>query len=164
MAVVRVMQMSFHQVVDVIAVRNSLVSTVWPVYMASLMRLTVVLRGAAVRIAPGRADLMIINMILMGVVQVPVVKVVGVPVVPHGCVPAIGTVNVCVPLVLGASTRHKFLLFPAWTRRRFRSTVFRRFAPQNVKANPLALQMSPFANPGRFHCEDGHATGIEARG
>jgi hypothetical protein len=109
-AIVRVMQMAAHQVVCVIAMRNSFVTAVGAVNVAFLVSAAIVFWGALVRIGAARTDLVIINVIAMDIVHVAVMKVIGVPVVAHRGMSALWTVRVGMPFVFSASSRHSSLL------------------------------------------------------
>jgi hypothetical protein len=109
-AVVRVVQVAAHQVICVIAVRNSLVTAVRAVNMALLVSAAIVLRSALVRIGAARTDLVIINVIAMNIVHMAIMKVIGVAVVAHRGMSALWTVRVGMPFVLGAGSRHNSLL------------------------------------------------------
>jgi hypothetical protein len=87
MAVMRVMQPSVHEVINMIAVGYGFVSAVWPV------RVRAPGLGRAVR-RVGVADLdsMLVDMILMHVMQMAVVEVIDMTTMAHSRVPAVRTV------------------------------------------------------------------------
>ena len=63
------------------------------------MRSAVVLRSTACRVVVADADFMFVHMIVVGVVHVPVVKIIDVIIVPHRGVAAVRTVHVWMLLV-----------------------------------------------------------------
>ncbi len=99
------MQATIDQVVDVIAMRNRLVTAPGPMHMAGLKTGTAMLRRAAVRIAVGYLDHMLVDMIAVRMVQVTVMKVVDVVAVPNGDMTAPGAVLVVMVGVLRMGTR-----------------------------------------------------------
>jgi hypothetical protein len=62
-AVVGMVEVAVHQVVRVVAVRDSFVTAVGAVHMARLVSAAVVLGRALVGVTPAGADLMIVDMI-----------------------------------------------------------------------------------------------------
>jgi hypothetical protein len=98
--------MSAYQVVHMVAVRHLLMPAGWAVLVSSLVRPTVVLRRAGSRVAAADGDLMIVDVIGVQVVQVAIMEIVGVTLVPYGCVSAIRTVRVSMSFVLSASACH----------------------------------------------------------
>ena len=92
--VVRVMQVAGHQIVDVIAMRDLLVTAIGTVNMAGRMCAAIVLRCAALRVTPAGGDLVIVDVIAVLMVHVAIVKVVGVSIVAHGDMSAVRTVRV----------------------------------------------------------------------
>jgi hypothetical protein len=108
--VVRVMQVAGHQIVDVIAVRDLLVTAIGTVNMAGRMSAAIVLRCAALRVTSSGGDLVIVDVIAVLMVHVAIVKVVGVSIVAHGDMSAIRTVRVGVAFVLRTEFRHDCLL------------------------------------------------------
>ncbi len=113
-APVWVMQMSVHQVVDMVAVRHGLVTAAWTMLVVPLMATTIVVGRALVRIARVHVDDMLVEMIAVRVVKVTVMEVVHMVAVPYRSVAAVGTVlvrMVMVNLVLVVS--HDCLSFDA---------------------------------------------------
>ena len=96
MAAVRVMEGAGDVVVQVIAVRDSLVAAGSPVRFAALDR------RAGLRPFPVHFESVLVEMVLVGRVQVPVMEVVRVVAVAHGLVAAARPVLVGVTLVLAA--------------------------------------------------------------
>ena len=96
---VRMVEVAFNQVVGVVAVRNSLVSASRPVFVALFMSAAIVVRGTRCRVLPAYADLMLVNVIAVCVVEVPIVKIILMAVVLHGRVSAVRTMHVSVRFV-----------------------------------------------------------------
>ncbi|SRR5579871_2367542 len=84
MFLVRMMQASVHQVIDVIAMRHSFVPATWAMYVFAVNVRSAV-RG--VSIADGHC--MFTHTIAVHVLQVSVLEIVHVPFVQNRCVPAI---------------------------------------------------------------------------
>lgn len=109
---VRVVQMAIHQVIDMIAMRYRLVPAVRTVSVRLLMGRATVVRRAFLRIRRGYFNLMVVHMIAVSVMQVAIVKIIGVAVVFHGNVPAVWAMHVAVgPRVLLVSLTHCFSPF-----------------------------------------------------
>ena len=98
-AAVWVMQMSVHQVVDMVAVRHGLVTAAWTMLVVPLMATTIVVGRALVRIARVHVDDMLVEMIAVRVVKVTVMEVVHMVAVPYRSVAAVGTVLVRMVMV-----------------------------------------------------------------
>jgi hypothetical protein len=94
MAAVRVVKGTGDVVVQVIAVRDSFVAAGSPVRFAALDR------RAHFRPFPVHFEAVLIEVVLVGRVQVPVMEIVRVVAVPHGLVAAARPMPVCVTLVL----------------------------------------------------------------
>ena len=110
MASVRVMQMSAHQVVGVVAVRNGLVAASRSVCMLGFVSAALVLGRALGGILSTHRNGVIVDVALMRMMQMPVVQVISVAVVFDCGVAAILAVDVGVPFVFDASTSHSLLL------------------------------------------------------
>jgi hypothetical protein len=82
-------QMTVHQVVNMVAMRHGLVATVSPVSVGVLMGAAAVVRRAFLRIRRAHFNLMVVHMIAVGIMQVAIVKIIGVAVVFHRGVPAV---------------------------------------------------------------------------
>ena len=95
---VRVVQVPVHQIVLVVAVRNTLMSAIRPMHVGAAL----LFRRAAFGECGPRAQTVIVHMVAVSVVHVAVVKIVGVPVVLDGGVSAIRAVLMGMPLVPGA--------------------------------------------------------------
>jgi hypothetical protein len=78
MPIMRVMQMSVHQIIDMITMRNCLMSASESMDMALIMAATRVLSGTRVRIGGAYRNDVLINMALMRMMQVSIMQVVDV--------------------------------------------------------------------------------------
>lgn len=93
------MQMPIHQIVGMIAVGYGLVAAVGPMTMPLIVNAASV-RGRTLRhVASTYPNRMLVNVVAVHVVQVPVVKIVGMSFVLDRGMPALGTVDVGVILV-----------------------------------------------------------------
>lgn len=72
----RMMQMPFHEVVDMVAMRNRLVPAAPTMYVARLMPSTAVIRRARIRVCLRYFNHVLINVIAMRMVQMPIMQVV----------------------------------------------------------------------------------------
>lgn len=91
MTVVRVMQPSVHEIIDVIAVRYGFVSA------ARTMRMRAPCRGrAARRVGVADFDQVFVDMIAMHVMQVAVVQIIDMAFVAHSRMPAVRAMLMCV--------------------------------------------------------------------
>ena len=126
---VRMVQMTLHQVVNMVAMRHGLVAAVSPVSVGLLMGAAAVVRRAFLRIRRAHFNLMVVHMTAVGVMQVAIVKIIGVAVVFHRGVPAVWAMQMAMfPNVLLVSVSH----FPLLS---IRSACHHR-APQNASRNP----------------------------
>ncbi|MFA5901879.1 MAG: hypothetical protein WC829_22510 [Hyphomicrobium sp.] len=91
---VRMMEVAVDKIVDVIAVRHSLVTAARSVYVADLVPLALELRGAAIRVLLRDFNHMLVDMIDMRMVQMPVVQIVDMIAVLHCRMAATGTMFV----------------------------------------------------------------------
>jgi len=105
MVAVRVMKMSLHQVVHMIAMRHSFVATSRSMRMALVVCAAAMLGCAPVGICWRHFNLMFVDVIAMYMMQMPVVQVVNVAFVADSRVTAIGSVKVRMTTMLriGAS-------------------------------------------------------------
>jgi hypothetical protein len=110
MAVVRMVEVPFDEVVRVIAVRDRFMTAVGPMNVAAFMRAAIVLGGAAVRILFVHIQHVFIGMIPVHVVQMPVMEIIGVIVVNDRHMTAIGTMHMVVTGVF-FTFAHKTLSF-----------------------------------------------------
>ena len=109
---VRMVQMAIYQVINMVAMRHGFVAAVGTVSVRLLMGGAAVVRCAFLRIRLGHLNLMVVHMITVIVMQVAIVKIIGVAVVFHGGVPAVWPMHVAVsPRVLLVSISHCFSPF-----------------------------------------------------
>jgi hypothetical protein len=105
-ALMGVMQVAGDEVVDVVAVRDGLVSAALAVDMLRLVRRAVVAGPAVVGVVAVDLELVLVHVVAMDMVEVAVVDVVGVTGVNDGRVPAVGAVDVFVMGVVKGAGRH----------------------------------------------------------
>ena len=106
---VRMMQMTVHQVIHMIAVRHPLMTAVWSMKVGGFVRAAIVLRCAAIGILGSSREFMVVDMVAVYVVQVPIVQIVGMAIVLNSSVAAICTVPVCMSFVLRTGGCHNCL-------------------------------------------------------
>jgi len=100
MAAMRIMQMAADQIVSMISMRYGFMAASGSVHMFLLMHSAFVPRCAFFRICFCHGYDMLINMIAMGVVQMPVVQIVDVVVVNYTCMSAFRPVRMSMIFVL----------------------------------------------------------------
>ena len=103
---VHVLKVTVDQVVDVIPMRNGLVTAAWPVDMVRVMPTAAVVRRAVSRVGRRDRDHVLIDVIPVRMMQVTIVEVIDVPFVNDGLVAATGAVDVVVRL-MGLTIRHR---------------------------------------------------------
>jgi hypothetical protein len=81
---VRMLEVAADAVIDVIPVRNRLVTATRAVDMTHFVTAAAMIRGAAVGVVARDVDYVLVDMILMGVMEVTVVQVVDVAAMTHG--------------------------------------------------------------------------------
>ena len=102
--------MAIHKIIQVISVWHPFMATSWPVNMVGLMSAAIVFRRASVWIVSSGGDLMVIYMVAVHMVQMSIVKIVGVAIVLHGRVATIFAVGVRVSFMFRTGSRaHHFL-------------------------------------------------------
>jgi Predicted membrane protein (DUF2101) len=101
---VRVMKMSAHHVIEVIAVWGAFVPAVWAVSVLLIMPFTFMLGRTFLRIGTAHGYRVFVDVAVMQMMQVTVVKIVRMPLVNDSHVPATGTMLVTVLGVLCALT------------------------------------------------------------
>ena len=109
MPAVRVMEMLADEIVDVIAMWNLLVTAIGAMNMRGLMPTADVLGRAIRRVSGAYPEDMLVDVIAVGVMQMPVMQIVDVALVLDRRVPAIGSMRVgvaCVNAVLRISHGH----------------------------------------------------------
>jgi hypothetical protein len=99
MPAVRVMEMLADEIVDVIAMGNLLVTAIGAMNMRGLMPTADVLRRAIRRVGAAHPQDMLVDVIAVGVMQMPVMQIVDVALVLDRRVPTIGSMRVGVPCV-----------------------------------------------------------------
>ena len=107
-AVVRVMQVAVHEIVNVIAVRHGLVTAAGAVDVSRCVAAAAVVGGAGIGVGGADGDAVFIHMVVVRMVQMAVVQIVDVAVMPDGGVAATRAVPVRVVGVvrLGAGIGH----------------------------------------------------------
>jgi hypothetical protein len=112
MSAVRMVQMAIHQVINVVAMRNGFVAAVRTVSVGFLMGCTAVVRRTFVRIRSCHLNVMVVHMIAVSVMQMAIMKIIGVAGVFHCGVPAVCAMHMAVsPRVLLVSVSHMFQSF-----------------------------------------------------
>lgn len=99
MIAVLMVQVPGDDVIDVVAMRNRRMAAIGAVPVRLVVAFAVVFRSTAGGIAGAHADPVFIHVISVNVMQVPVVKIIDVPVVAHRGVPAIWSMRVRMMLV-----------------------------------------------------------------
>jgi hypothetical protein len=99
-----VMQMPAHHVIEVVPVRRSLVSTLGPVSVLMVVTFAIVAGRAIVWVSAANRNGVFIDVAVMNVVQMTIMKIVGVSFVTYRHVPAAGFVHVIMLRMLGALT------------------------------------------------------------
>lgn len=94
MGTMRMVKMTFHQIVGVVTVWNCLVSAGGTVLVALLVRSAVMLRCARCRVCPAYADLVLVNVVSMHMVKVPIVNIVLMAIMLHNRMSAVRTMYV----------------------------------------------------------------------
>lgn len=85
MSAVRMMQMTGHQVIDVVAVRNGLMPAVRAVFVAGIVPLALVTRRAVLRVGCAHRNHMLVVMVIVMVMEMPIVQIIDViPVLNRG--------------------------------------------------------------------------------
>ena len=67
MTIVRMMQVTIYEIINVISVRHRFVATSWSMNMIGFVTITLVIGGATIRIFLGNFDDMLVHMITMRV-------------------------------------------------------------------------------------------------
>ena len=93
---VRMVQVPLDQIVNVIAVRDGFVTAPRPVLVVLGVASAVVLWRALIGVRPRDRNGMLIVMVFMGMMEMPIMQVVGMAVMQDGGVPAVGAVDVLV--------------------------------------------------------------------
>lgn len=104
---VRMVQVPLDQIVNVIAVRDGFVTAPRPVLVVLGVASAVVLRRALIGVRHRDRNGMLIVVVFMGMMEMPIVQVVGMAVMQDGGVPAVGAVDVLV-IRVNVMLRHGF--------------------------------------------------------
>jgi hypothetical protein len=108
-------QVAVDEVVDVVPMRDRLVTAVWPMSMRTIVAATRVIGRAVGGIAARNGELVLVDVVAVHVVKMAIVQIVDVlPVADRG-VTAAGAVVVIVVLV-GVAAHGTLLLSPGWPR------------------------------------------------
>jgi hypothetical protein len=84
----RMVQVSGDMIIDMVAVRHRFMAAARAMGMIGFVTTAAMTRGAAIRIAAGHADHMLVDMAFVRMVQMVVMQIVDVIAVAHGRVPA----------------------------------------------------------------------------
>lgn len=96
---VRMMQVTFHQIIHMVPVRHCFVSAIGAMHMPGLVTVTVMAGSTCIGIGFRHSDGMLVIMAFVRMVQMAVVQVVGVPIMLYGGVAASGAMLVVVVIV-----------------------------------------------------------------
>jgi hypothetical protein len=88
MVAVGVVKVAVDQIVDMVAMRDWVVTTAWTMLVALRMAAAIMVRRATIGIGSTHSDRVLVEVILVRVMQVAVVEIVHVTLVPHCCVAA----------------------------------------------------------------------------
>ncbi|HVW51951.1 MAG TPA: hypothetical protein VHC91_16435 [Trinickia sp.] len=89
MIAMRVMQVAVDQIVDMIAVRDRLVSASGPMNVIRGMGATLMVRRTSIRIFPAHLDPMFVDVVTMWMMQMPIMQIVDVVAVPDSGMAAV---------------------------------------------------------------------------
>ena len=87
------MQVTVHQIIDVITVRHRLMAASRPVHVVGAMAGTPMIRSAAIGVLLRNLDDVFIDVVTMRMLQMTIFKIVDVVAMPNRGVPAIGTMR-----------------------------------------------------------------------
>ena len=99
MITVGVMQVTFHQIIDVIPVRDRFVTAACAVLVRCIVAAAGVLGRANVWVRRVHSQRVLIHVAVMGMMKMPIVKVIDVSFMLDGQVPTIGSVGVIVAIM-----------------------------------------------------------------
>jgi hypothetical protein len=91
---VRVVEMSIHQVINMVAMGHRVMAAAWAVAVLLIVGAALMVRRAPVVVGSSHFDDMLIDMPLMGMMEMPVVQVVHMISMLDGDMPAVGAVAV----------------------------------------------------------------------
>jgi hypothetical protein len=86
------MQMPFHEVIRVVAVRHGVMAAVGPMLVGRVVAAASMLRSAGSRVGGVHVQAMFLHAACCGMMQMAVVEIVGMPVMLNGFVTAVGAV------------------------------------------------------------------------
>ena len=92
----RMMEVSTNEIVNVVPVRHWFMSAAGTVSVLVIVTFTLMVRCASTRIEVAYRNRMFVDVALMDMMQVPIVQVVSMAVVRHGCMSTAGAVGVTV--------------------------------------------------------------------
>ena len=104
MTIVRMMEMSIDQIINMVAMRNCLMSTVRPMHMLRRVSGAFMLRRAVLRIGRGYANHMFIDMAFMRIMQMAIVQIINMVFVHDTGVAALGPMRMIMIFVLPRGT------------------------------------------------------------
>lgn len=93
-AIVRVMEVTIHEIVDVVAVRDGRMPAVGTMDMPGIVAVARVVWRTLCRVGAVHVQDMLIHMVAVRMVEVPIVEVVDVVIVRDGSMPTVGPVDV----------------------------------------------------------------------
>ncbi len=99
MPIVGMVKMTVHQIIDVVTVRHGFVPASGAVLVACLMGTTGVIGRAVSRVRRADREAVLIRVVLVGMMEMPIVQVIGVIRMAHGHMTAVFLVNVLVVFV-----------------------------------------------------------------
>lgn len=94
MSFMRMMQMSVHQIIHMIAMRHRFVTAAFSVHMPGLVRLTGMASSASGRIRFRHFQCVFVKMSFMRMMQMPVMQIIHMPLVQYRRMPAVRAVHV----------------------------------------------------------------------
>jgi hypothetical protein len=93
---VGMMEVATYQIIKMIPVWCAFMPAVWTVNMFAIVPFAVMVGRAAVRVGATHGNGVLVDVVVMGVMQVTIMKIVRMPIVSHRRVPAIRAVHVSV--------------------------------------------------------------------
>jgi len=108
-----VMQMTIHEVVDVVAVRDRIMAAAGAMHVRLIVPTAIVVRRAPIGIGRRHFDHMLVHVVTMRMVQMPVVEIVHMVAVPYRRMPARRAMNVRVMRMLGVGAAAHRLSAPS---------------------------------------------------
>jgi len=96
MVAMYVVEMAVHQIVDMVSVGNGFVTTARPMDMAGVVTAAAVRRCAGIWVCGRDGNEVLIGVAIVGVMEVPVMQIVDVPIMHNGLVATTGAMHVVV--------------------------------------------------------------------